>query len=190
MPQIFRYIVCVPTVLIALTAVGCSSIHDPDSGVLRASAESFTAADTQALAISESNGKFFSYYENRPVVEPDELQTGRYSSVVTGPEIQQINPLLTVIDVRLPRDINTVEDAAGYLLARSGYCLMEAQPGEAEVTNLFRQTLPDVHRHLGPMTLRDALLTLGGRAFRVVVDEVYREVGFQLSPTFVGGIKS
>jgi hypothetical protein len=57
-------------------------------------------------------GEHVSYYQNRPVAEPKKFKTGRHSTVGTGPEAQHMDPLLTVIDVRLPRDVDTVERAA------------------------------------------------------------------------------
>jgi conjugative transfer region protein (TIGR03748 family) len=119
-------------------------------------------------------------YRHRPMAasEPARTPTGRYSFVANGPEPAQVDPLLALIDVHLPPDLRTVEEAADYLLKRSGYCLRA--PESPEARHLLRQPLPDVHRHLGPMTLRDALLTLGGRAFQLVVDEVYREVGYRI----------
>ncbi len=42
------------------------------------------------------------------------------------------------------------------------------------------------HRHLGPVSLHDALLTLGGKAFLVNVDYVYRRVGYQVSSSCTG----
>lgn len=110
----------------------------------------------------------------------ERTRTGRYSYVANGATAAQIDPLLAIIEVRLPRNLATIEDAADYLLKRSGYCLME--PSVTEVRHLLRLPIPDVHRHLGPMTLREALLALGGQAYALVVDEVYREVGFKVVP--------
>ncbi len=116
---------------------------------------------------------------------PGRTQTGRYSFLVNGTEAAQADPLLVVIDVSLPQSLSTVEDAADYLLKRSGYCLMD--PATREVRHLFGLPIPSVHRHLGPMTLREALLALGGRAYELVVDDVYREVGYRVAATQSGG---
>ena len=98
----------------------------------------------------------------------------------------QVDPLLAVIDVHLPPDIATVGEAVNYLLRRSGFNLLPADPGDDAVAYLLSQPLPDIHRHLGPVSLRDALLTLGGKAFLVNVDYVYRRVGYQVSPAYTG----
>ncbi|MCX7108637.1 MAG: hypothetical protein NTX45_00650 [Proteobacteria bacterium] len=65
--------------------------------------------------------------------------------------------MLAVIDVHLPADIATVGEAVDYLLRRSGFNLLPADPGDYAVAYLLSQPLPDIHRHLGPVSLRDAL---------------------------------
>ena len=95
-----------------------------------------------------------------------------------------------VIDVRLPPDVTTVEEAAHYLLRRSGFNLLPPDPGDQPVNYLLSQPLPEVHRHLGPISLREALLTLGGKAFLVNVDYVYRKVGYHVSPAYAEGRRS
>jgi len=119
-----------------------------------------------------------------PAIEPIELQTDRYSYISARPAPDQINPLLTVIDVRIPRDILTVEQAAEYLLQRSGYHVNSTEANNASAHVLLVQVIPEVHRHLGPMTLQDALITLGGQAFRLLVDPVNRMVAYDLDPGF------
>jgi len=124
---------------------------------------------------------------------PEPMQTartGRYSYVDVGPLPVQTDPLLAVIDVHVPPDMATVEEAAHYLLRRSGFTLLPADPGDYPVACLLSQPLPDIHRHLGPVSLRDALLTLGGKAFLVNVDYVYRKVGYQVSPAYAGRQRS
>jgi conjugative transfer region protein (TIGR03748 family) len=125
-------------------------------------------------------------YENPNAGDaPERTRTGRYSYLANGATAAQIDPLLAIIEVRLPHRLTTLEEAADYLLRRSGYCLQE--PDSSEVRHLLRLPIPDVHRHLGPMTLREALLALGGQAYALVVDEVYREVGFKVVPASAGG---
>ena len=114
------------------------------------------------------------------------VRTGRYSYVDVGPQPDQMDPLLAVIDVHLPKGVETVKEAVNHLLRRSGFTLLPADPGDYPVACLLSQPLPDIHRHLGPVSLRDALLTLGGKAFIVNVDYVYRKVGYQVSPAYAG----
>lgn len=131
-------------------------------------------------------------YENLTVKDREviDVQTNRYSYIAAKPTPEQINPLLIVIDVRIPRDILTVEQTANYLLQRSGYQLSSAEAHNPKAQALLGQTLPDVHRHLGPMTLQDALLTLGGEAFRLMIDPVNRLLAYDINPNFqVAGSK-
>jgi type IV pili sensor histidine kinase/response regulator len=118
--------------------------------------------------------------------DPIALQTDRYSYIAAKPTSEQINPLLTLIDVRLPHDILTVEQAVEYLLQRSGYHLGQDGASNSNARDMLVQVIPDVHRHLGPMTLQDALITLSGPPFRLLVDPVNRQVAFELDPNFQG----
>jgi conjugative transfer region protein (TIGR03748 family) len=163
---------------VALLAAGCTPVKRPPvmpaapQGAPLAGAPGAAASPVRRPAVYENPGA---------TVVPDRTRTGRYSYLVNGATAAQIDPLLTIIEVRLPHSLTSIEEAADYLLRRSGYCLME--PDSAEVRHLLRLPLPDVHRHLGPMTLREALLALGGKAYALVVDEVYREIGFKIVPT-------
>jgi conjugative transfer region protein (TIGR03748 family) len=128
---------------------------------------------------------------NRQVktLEPIRVQTGRYSVVTARPSAEQIDPLLMVVDVRLPRDILTVRDAAEYLLRHSGYRLAGPAEHSPKAQVLLNQTVPDVQRHLGPLTVQDALRVLGGPAFRLQVDPVHRVVTYELLPNYqMGGL--
>ncbi|MES9958703.1 MAG: hypothetical protein ABW086_16795, partial [Sedimenticola sp.] len=66
-----------------------------------------------------------------------------------------------------------------YLLQRSGYRLAATESTAPETLALFALPLPVVHRHLGPMTLREALETLAGPAFHLVQDPVHRLITFE-----------
>jgi type IV pili sensor histidine kinase/response regulator len=61
-----------------------------------------------------------------------------------------------------------------HLLLRSGYRLCDGADSEA----LLGLPLPAAHYRLGPMLLRDALLTLAGSPWRLQVDEPQRQVCF------------
>ena len=85
--------------------------------------------------------------------------------------------LLQTIDVSMPEDARaTVGDGLRHVLKRSGYQLCETP---SAVTELYALPLPAAHRHLGPMTLRDALLTLAGPAWELHADERARQICFE-----------
>ena len=125
-------------------------------------------------------------YADPPVEEveaapqPPELipvvRYGRYTLVELAPTAAQRDLLLQVIDVAIPADARaTVGDGLRHALRRSGYQLCE---NAHAVVELYALPLPAAHLHLGPMTLRDALLTLAGTAWDVQVDDRSRQVCF------------
>lgn len=113
--------------------------------------------------------------EQTPALVPV-VRYGRYTLVEPVPEAAQQDLLLQVIDVSMPATLPaTVGEALGYVLLRSGYTLCEADPDAAPLHHL---PLPAAHLRLGPLFLRDALLTLAGPAWELHVDDVARRVCF------------
>ena len=77
----------------------------------------------------------------------------------------------------MPEDARaTVGDGLRHVLKRSGYQLCETAHA---VIELYALPLPAAHLHLGPMTLRDALLTLAGPAWELHTDDRMRQVCFE-----------
>ncbi|WP_225085924.1 PilL N-terminal domain-containing protein [Pectobacterium colocasium] len=109
------------------------------------------------------------------------VRYGRYTLVELAPNAAQRNLLLQVIDVAIPEDARaTVGDGLRHVLKRSGYRLCEtAQP----LIELYSLPLPAAHLHMGPMILRDALLTLAGSAWDMQVDDRVRQVCFVRAST-------
>lgn len=108
-----------------------------------------------------------------------DIQSGRYSMYSAAPTQAQAELLEATVTVQLPARIQTIGEAMRYLLQRSGYRLAATESTVPETLALFALTLPAVHRHLGPMTLRDALETLAGPAFHLVQDPVHRLITFE-----------
>ena len=105
------------------------------------------------------------------------VRYGRYTLVELAPSAAQRDLLLQTIDVSMPEDASaTVGDGLRHVLKRSGYQLCETAHA---VTELYALPLPAAHLHLGPMTLRDALLTLAGPAWEVHADDRTRQVCFE-----------
>ena len=105
------------------------------------------------------------------------VRYGRYTLVELAPTAAQRDLLLQTIDVSMPEDARaTVGDGLRHVLKRSGYQLCETP---SAVTELYALPLPAAHRHLGPMTLRDALLTLAGPAWELHADERARQICFE-----------
>lgn len=115
-----------------------------------------------------------------PGVNAAEVQVGRYSTLPAMPTVAQADLLATTVSVSFPVRIVKVGEAVQYLLQRSGYRLAAAPVIEPETADLLTLPLPAVHRHLGPITLTQALETLVGPAFRLIHDPVHRLISFEL----------
>jgi len=150
----------VVTSLLTLVAVsGCASHVVPDAQVSAEQVEIVPAAEEPAAI---------------PVI-----RHGRYALVELEPTAAQRDLLMQVVEVSLPQGIEvTVGDGLRHVLKRSGWRLCE---GTAAVAELDVLPLPTAHVHLGPMTLRDALVTLVGAAWELRLDERVRQVCFVAS---------
>jgi len=115
-----------------------------------------------------------------PQLHASEVQVGRYSTLRALPTAAQADLLSTTITVRFPERIQTVGEAARYLLQRSGYRLADDHVANSVTADLLGLPLPAVHRNLGPIMLRQALETLVGPVFRLVQDPVHRLISFEL----------
>ena len=105
------------------------------------------------------------------------VRYGRYTLVELAPTAAQRDLLLQTIDVSMPEDARaTVGDGLRHVLKRSGYGLCQTAHA---VIELYALPLPAVHLHLGPMTLRDALLTLAGPAWELHADDRARQICFE-----------
>ena len=105
------------------------------------------------------------------------VRYGRYTLVELAPTAAQRDLLLQTIDVSMPEDARaTVGDGLRHVLKRSGYSLCQTAHA---VIELYALPLPAAHLHLGPMTLRDALLTLAGPAWELHADDRARQICFQ-----------
>jgi type IV pili sensor histidine kinase/response regulator len=94
------------------------------------------------------------------------------------PEPSQLDPLEAIVHLSFPRStVQSVGDALAYLLLRSGYRL-QAESFAQPVLNLLSMPLPEVHRRLGPFSVRSALTVLVGKPFAVSVDASHRVISF------------
>ena len=105
------------------------------------------------------------------------VRYGRYTLVELAPTAAQRDLLSQTIDVSMPEDTRTtVGDGLRHVLKRSGYQLCDTAHA---VIELYALPLPAAHLHLGPMTLRDALLTLAGPAWELHADDRARQICFE-----------
>lgn len=139
--------------------------------------ESVTQAPTPSNPVSTPD----------PVIPQDYIETGRYSRTVNEPYLSQRNPLKVLVNTRIPNSVQTVGQAVDFLLLRSGYSLAHRSVMTPEAKTLLGHPLPEIHRHLGPLTLDKALKTLAGDAFELVVDPINRRIAYVASRDLIGG---
>jgi len=162
-----------PTVLAVL--VGCAYQQPQHARSSKPEPTPISAMDTnsdgpaaaQRLAIYQNSAK------SRPA---SSVQTGRYSALIAGPTDPQRHPLHVIIEVTIPEEHSTVEQALRYLLRRSGYSLEAVL--RPDVARLLAKPLPEVHRKLGPIALQDALTVLVTPYFVVSEDPINRLIRF------------
>lgn len=100
---------------------------------------------------------------------------GRYRLIELGATDAQSDLMNQVVDITFPTRSSTltVLDALHVVLEGSGYRLCQ-DVGESH--EFSRLPLPNVHRTLGPIRLREALTTLIGGGWHLIVNEQTREV--------------
>jgi type IV pili sensor histidine kinase/response regulator len=108
-----------------------------------------------------------------------DVQVGRYASLLAAPTEAQTYLLSKMVTVKLPSRVKTVGGAVQHLLRGSGYQLAAASAADPARFDLLSFPLPAAHRSLGPMSLHEALETLGGPAFRLVEDPLHRLISFE-----------
>jgi type IV pili sensor histidine kinase/response regulator len=104
----------------------------------------------------------------------------RYSSVNPVATPEQAQPLAVVVTLNFTDQVRTVGNALEHLLSRSGYKLADFRASDPALPVLLNQPLPLIHRKLGPITIENALITLAGDAWDLVVDPVNRLISFEL----------
>lgn len=137
-----------------------------------------------AMCAGISTGAIASESPEKGMYDSDQieyLQTGRYTKVKNIPPVDQLNPLKVVIRTTIPQDVTTVRDSVNFLLVRSGYELADDSVLSKEAKTLLSHELPQIHRNFGSMTLDQALHTLAGESFELVVDPVNRKIAFELT---------
>jgi conjugative transfer region protein (TIGR03748 family) len=120
----------------------------------------------------------------------DVTQINRYATVANKPLAAQVNPLLAVQQIHFPQEIKTVGQAINWWLQYSGYSLVAKEKQPKSLQAVMLQTLPQIDRNLGPLTIRDGLEVLAGQqVFMLVVNPLLREVNFKLKPNYQPVVK-
>ncbi|MGE0116208.1 MAG: hypothetical protein AB7T07_15160 [Steroidobacteraceae bacterium] len=113
----------------------------------------------------------------------DVTQNG-YALITPTATAEQSDLLAVVIRHEFPSQISTVGDALSQLLERSGYRLAVGMHADPNLPVLLTLPLPQVHRRLNQIRLRDALQALAGSAWVLVEDPVNRLVSFDLQERY------
>ena len=115
---------------------------------------------------------------------PSELRVGRYTTVTAAPPEAQSNPLDAVVVLSFPRNqVKSVKDAVSYLLMRTGYRLTDTEQLGPEVMEILVLPLPEVHRKMGPYSVRSALSVLLGTPFTLSTYPVRRQIAYTFDAT-------
>lgn len=177
-------LIVLPTFLVVL--VGCTPIKPAQSSAPHPeSIQQTLQTDSpvpQAMAGVARRAIYQKSAANRSAIS---VQTGRYSSLAALPSPAQIYPLDVIIDVMIPEDCVTLEQAIRFLLRRSGYMLDPHL--HADVAELLAKPLPAVHRKMGPIALKDALTLLVTPGFVVRQEPIKRIIRYSLIDEKRGG---
>ena len=120
-----------------------------------------------------------------------EVRLSRYTTGSIQPDASQLDPLEALVQVSLPRSsVATVGEAVNYLLLRTGYRLAEPPQAVFSPIPILSMPLPEVHRHLGPYSVRTALSVLVGAPFALSVDPAHRLVSFRTAQSEAQGTDS
>lgn len=108
----------------------------------------------------------------------------RYSIALPKPSQAQLEPLATVVQVRLPRNLKTVRQAFEYLLAPTGYALATSEHSDPYIGILYSALIPETQRDIGFLRIDDALAMLAGSPWELIEDPVSRLVSFEMRASF------
>jgi type IV pili sensor histidine kinase/response regulator len=110
----------------------------------------------------------------------ENYRISRYATINPVATPEQAKPLSVVVSLDFTDQVRTVGEALQHLLSRSGYQLADLNASDPALPILLKKPLPLIHRKLGPITIENALVTLAGDAWNLVVDPVNRLVSFDL----------
>ncbi|MBT6702643.1 MAG: hypothetical protein HOB14_13370, partial [Gammaproteobacteria bacterium] len=83
-------------------------------------------------------------------------------------------------EIYFPMSVDTVGSALDIMLINSGFRLADPSAVDPNLSILLNSPLPNIHRSLGPLSLRSALKTLSGSSWDLIIDPVHRLISFEL----------
>jgi conjugative transfer region protein (TIGR03748 family) len=110
-------------------------------------------------------------------------QVSRYTFAKEYIPNQQSNLLDQNISIIFNNKVATIDGAITLLLFNSGFRL-QAQNHQDQFTKLMlANSLPATQKSIKNATLKQTLLALTGRKFKIVVDPIHRLISFKIKPT-------
>jgi conjugative transfer region protein (TIGR03748 family) len=113
--------------------------------------------------------------------QTSDIRLSRYTAAAATPDAAQADLLEAIVQLSIPRaNVGTVGEAIAYLLLRTGYRLAPQETADPQTRAVLAMPLPEVHRRLGPYTVRTALSVLLGRPYVLSVDPMQRMVSYSV----------
>lgn len=113
-------------------------------------------------------------------------QFGRYLTVTNAPHGNDPYGIKGTVERQFPDTIKTIGEAVEYTLQNTGYKLLPVSSSTASVRDLYNDPLPVYLRSIGPTSLENALVSLSGQAYQLVIDPVHRLVTYKLRSNYQG----
>jgi len=114
----------------------------------------------------------------RPIDDTEFHQLGRFTKIKTSLPHIHSNPLMTIVSIKFPPSIKTIEQSIVYSLEQTGYSLSPLENMSDETKILMNLPLPRIHRDFQFVSMENILKTLAGDAYSLLVDPVSRQINF------------
>lgn len=114
------------------------------------------------------------------------VSTDRYTQADLAPRQDQLSPLESIVNISFSTEVTNVGEALVELIDGSGYELihLSGEYGQPVDTILMNQVLPRTLQSVGPVPMREALEALAGPAWQLRVNELGRELWFELQQQY------
>lgn len=104
------------------------------------------------------------------------------SAGLFSPVYADIDPLSVYVRTDYPPTVKTIQDAAGYVLAPTGYRFISDYPAPLDADRIGSSRVPPVAKIHRTMQIIDALQLLVGQQYYIVIDRNNRLISFTQQP--------
>lgn len=119
------------------------------------------------------------------LAKPVKINIDRYLQAPLTALPEQKNLLQQQVNIIFPKSVINIKQAINFTLQFTGYRLVNNKHMTKALTYLLNLPLPVINRHLGPITLKNALMTLAGPSYSLVIDPVHRLISFKIKRSHV-----